>query len=82
MGVWSVTVKGLMSRMERSLRGRGLSAGSEGACWVKYTLEFSKMPSCFRRAFSIKIHRKKTKVKFLIFEKNMIYFNVFLLPYL
>lgn len=35
MGVWSVTVKGLMSRMERSLRGRGLSAGSVGACCVK-----------------------------------------------
>lgn len=35
MGVWSVTVKGLMSRMERSFKGLGLSAGRVGACWVK-----------------------------------------------
>lgn len=32
MGVWSVTVKGLMSRIERNFKGLGLSAGRVGAC--------------------------------------------------
>ncbi len=60
MGVWSVTVKGLMSRMLRSFSGRGLSAGRVGACWVKYTREFSIIPSCLRRVFSEETRHKRT----------------------
>lgn len=52
IGVWSVTVNGLISRMLRSFNGRGLSAGSVGACWVKWTLELLTMPSCFLLEFS------------------------------
>lgn len=52
MGVWSVTVNGLMSRMLRSFSGRGLSAGRDGVCCAKHTRELPTIPSCFFRALS------------------------------
>lgn len=54
IGVWSVTVKGLMSRMLRSFSGRGLSAGRDGVCCAKHTRELPTIPSCFFLALSEK----------------------------
>lgn len=73
MGVWSVTVKGLMSSMLLSFKGLGLSAGSDGVCWAKQTLELPTIPSCFFLALSLRKRRvggkgrqeKKKNVTFL-----------------
>lgn len=54
IGVWSVTVKGLISSMLLSFKGRGLSAGSDGVCWAKQTLELPTIPSCFFLALSLR----------------------------
>lgn len=63
IGVWSVTVKGLMSSMLLSFKGRGLSAGSDGVCWAKQTLELPTIPSCFFLALSLRGERGKEKKK-------------------
>lgn len=63
IGVWSVTVKGLMSSMLLSFKGRGLSAGSDGVCWAKQTLELPTIPSCFFLALSLRGEREKEKKK-------------------
>lgn len=57
IGVWSVTVKGLISRMLLSFNGRGLSAGRDGVCCAKHTRELPTIPSCFFLALSIAIVR-------------------------
>lgn len=59
MGVWSVTVNGLMSRMLRSFSGRGLSAGRDGVCCAKHTRELPTIPSCFFLALSEETEKTK-----------------------